>query len=226
MPRPRTDIQPRVLRSARARFVADGVEGASLRRIAKDAKTSIGMVYYYYPTKDALFLAVVEDVYARLLASLEEVLGARAPARERLTRAFERLGAASDDEIDIVRLVIREALGSSDRFRAVLDRFKVGHIAMMLRTVTEAIDAGELDGGRPAPLLTLIAFGIGGVPQIMRRVAGADLPLFPLPSSAELARASTDILFDGAGAKTDTRPSGGRSRTRGRPVTAKRKSAG
>ena len=35
MARPRTDIQPRIVRAARARFLAEGVDGASLRAIAR-----------------------------------------------------------------------------------------------------------------------------------------------------------------------------------------------
>jgi AcrR family transcriptional regulator len=216
MARPRTDIQPRILHAARARFLVDGVEGASLRRIAKDARTNIGMVFYYYPTKDELFLAVIEEVYAKLLSSLEHVLASDKPVRDRLAAAFERIGAATDEEIDIVRLVMREALVFSDRFRAVLARFKSGHIAMMFKTLSDAVESGELDDRYPVPLLMLSTFGIGGVPQLIRRVAGPALP-FPLPSSKALARTSIDILFDGAGQ---------RSRAQRKPVMRKRKPAG
>ena len=125
MARPRTDIQPRILHAARARFLAEGVEGASLRQIAKEARTSIGMVFYYYPTKDELFLAVVEEVYEKLLASLDQILSAKTPVRERLAQAFARLGEASDEELDVLRLVVREALlwraaGHSSRRRKEL----------------------------------------------------------------------------------------------------------
>ena len=92
MGRPRTDIQPRIVRAARARFLAEGVDGASLRTIAADAGTSVGMIFYYFPTKDDLFLAVVEEVYARLLDDLRRALSGDAPVRERLKRAFLRLG--------------------------------------------------------------------------------------------------------------------------------------
>lgn len=55
MARPRGDIEPRVLEAARKRFLEQGVDGASLRKIAEDAGTNIGMIYYYFPTKEALF---------------------------------------------------------------------------------------------------------------------------------------------------------------------------
>jgi AcrR family transcriptional regulator len=44
MARPASDIQKRIFVAARARFLSEGVDGASLRQIAKDAGTNIGMV--------------------------------------------------------------------------------------------------------------------------------------------------------------------------------------
>jgi AcrR family transcriptional regulator len=204
MARPRTDIQPRILHAARGRFLADGVEGASLRRIAKEARTSIGMVFYYYPTKDELFLAVVEQVYAKLLASLDEILSSNDPVRDRLAGAFERLGDTSSEELDVLRLVVREALLSSDRFRAVLERFRTGHVALLLRTLAEGLEKGEIAEGPPLPILLVATMGIGGLPQIIRRVAGENLP-FALPGARALARSSVEMLFEGIG-KPKSRP--------------------
>src|SRR6187455_1978641 len=113
MARPRTDIRPRILLAARERFRESGVDGASLRAIARDAKTSIGMIYYYFPTKDDLFFAVVEESYEKILADIEQVLSSAGTAEERLVRLSERIAEATDYEIETVRLVLREALQSS-----------------------------------------------------------------------------------------------------------------
>ena len=74
MARPRSDISERIRDAACERFLADGVDGASLRAIATKAKTSIGMVYYYYPSKEELFFAVVEETYSKLVADLGRAL--------------------------------------------------------------------------------------------------------------------------------------------------------
>src|SRR5580700_2287922 len=113
MARPRTDIQPRIVRAARARFLAEGVDGASLRTIASDAGTNVGMVFYYFPTKDDLFLAVVEEVYAKLLDDIGAALAGDDPVRDRLARVFARIGGSSDEKLQVVRLVVRESLLSS-----------------------------------------------------------------------------------------------------------------
>jgi AcrR family transcriptional regulator len=110
MARPRTDIAPRILEAARQRFRQHGVDGASLRAIAKDAKTSIGMVYYYYPTKDDLFFAVVESVYERFLEKLEKALAPTGTVEERLGRLYRQLSEVTDEEIEMLRLVVRDVL--------------------------------------------------------------------------------------------------------------------
>ena len=90
-------IGTRIVHAARRRFLLEGVDGASLRAIARDAKTSIGMIYYYYPAKDDLFLAVVEEIYLALLKDLESRLDRSRPVAERIRLLYERLGALSDD---------------------------------------------------------------------------------------------------------------------------------
>jgi AcrR family transcriptional regulator len=103
MARPASDISPRIVNAARERFLQDGVDGAALRQIARDAGTNIGMVYYYFKTKDDLFLAVVEDVYKVILADVTQVMSAAAPEEERLRQLYQRLARMSDVEFQVVR---------------------------------------------------------------------------------------------------------------------------
>src|SRR3954467_5674250 len=99
MARPKSDIEPRILAAARARFLSDGVDGASLRQIAADAGTSIGMVYYYFPNKDDLFLAVVEEVYEGVLALFEKALSHPSSVSERLGRLYEAVCKLDDQQL-------------------------------------------------------------------------------------------------------------------------------
>lgn len=227
MARPRSDIQPRLLHAARRRFLAEGVDGASLRDIARDAKTNVGMVVYYFPTKDALFLAVVEEVYAKLLADLTRALREPPDVRARLGAAFARLGAATEDELEIIRLVLREALlvPPSPRFARLLARFREGHLGVLLATIAEGVNDGELDGSVPLPLLMVTTFAMGGVPQIIRRVAREESPFSSLPSPEALAERSLALLFRGIGGRTtaEAPPTPKRRSTAQRKITAKKR---
>lgn len=199
MARPRSDIQERIVAAARKRFRAHGVEGASLREIARDAATNVGMIVYYFPTKDDLFLAVVEEVYAGVVRDLSAILGVEGSARERLRGAFVRLGQASDLELEVIQLVVREALSSSTRLRRILARFMRGHVPLLVATITDGVRRGELDSTIPVPFILIAAIGLGALPQIARRALG-NLPLFArLPDAAELAELSVRMLFRAVG---------------------------
>lgn len=194
MARPRSGIKPRIVEAARARFLAEGVDGASLRAIARDAGTNIGMIVYYFSTKDDLFLSVVEEAYAGIVDDMAHLLGAPGPALPRLRRAFRRLGNASELEIEVIRLMAREALSSSARLRRLLARFMHGHIPLVMAAISDGIRNGELDGTVPAPLIFLAVVGLGPLPQLVRRAARS-LPLFAsLPDADHLADLSIGLL--------------------------------
>jgi AcrR family transcriptional regulator len=205
MARPRSDIRVRIVHAARARFLAEGVDGASLRTIARDADTNVGMVFYYFPNKDDLFLAVVEEVYSQLLADLGQALDGGGPVRTRLARVFIRIGEASNDELEVVRLVVREVLLSSERFQRVFARMQRGHVKLLLEALGEGVAEGEIDAGVPPPLLLLSTLAMGAMPQFVRRAAGHAAPFKALPPPPALAELSAELLFRAIGARDKPR---------------------
>ncbi len=197
MARPRTDIAPRILAAARARFLAHGVDGASLRDIARDAKTSIGMVYYYFPTKDALFMAVVEEVYTRLLAAMAATLGGVEPLAERIQRLYQRHAAASDEEITVLQIVIREMLSSSGRRKLLLDRFFKGHIPVLMGAVVAGMASGEIAPGQHPSVVAISTLLLAVMPQVIHRLASPHVPAGFLPSAREFAAGFAAVTLEG-----------------------------
>jgi AcrR family transcriptional regulator len=206
MARPRSDIEPRIVHAARKRFLADGVDGASLRRIGRDAGTSIGMIYYYFPTKDDLFLAVVEEIYGKVLAEWEDMLSAGGSFDERIRGVYQRIGSMSDEELEVFRLVVREALVSSSRLDRLVERFKRGHIALMLQAVLSGLSDGELDQSIHPAVLVMSTFALGVAPQIIRRVAAERLDWIGLPRGEAFAEQLVRVLLGGIGAKSAEPP--------------------
>lgn len=205
MARPRSDIKRRIVDAARTRFLAEGVDGASLRDIARAARTSIGMVYYYFEAKDDLFLAVVEDVYAVVLADLLTILDPSLPVPERILRLYTRIGAVTEEEISVLRLVLREALISSVRLERMVERFQRGHLPLMVQIVVDGLADGTFDSSVHPIVVFLAMMGLGGPGQLMRRVAASRSPFPNVPGGAELSRQMLGVLLRGLGGK----PQGG-----------------
>lgn len=207
MPRPKSDIQPRLLEAAAQRFIEEGVDGASLRAIARDAGTNIGMLYYYFPTKDALFQAVVEQAYQVILRDLEVALAPGRSTKERVQGLFVRIAALSDDELRIVRIILREALVFSPRLEALVQRFSRGHVGLIIAALQDGLRAGEIDPSLPMPVLLVAVGTLAGVPQIALRVARERLPWSAsfLPSPEAMAALCFKVLMRGIAPDGDPR---------------------
>jgi AcrR family transcriptional regulator len=56
----------RIQRAARTEFMRHGYSGARVERISRAARSSDRMLYYYFESKEKLYLAVLEGVYTEL----------------------------------------------------------------------------------------------------------------------------------------------------------------
>jgi AcrR family transcriptional regulator len=59
----------RILKAARTEFMRHGYSGARIGRISRAARSSDRMIYYYFGSKEALYIAVLEGVYTGLGAA-------------------------------------------------------------------------------------------------------------------------------------------------------------
>jgi AcrR family transcriptional regulator len=203
MGRPRSDLAPRIVEAARERFLHQGVDGASLREIAREAGTSIGMVYYYFPTKDDLLLAVIEEVYGTFSEDLVLALEPDAPVEERIRRFYARVAAMSDREFTIVRIVLREALVSSERLKKVFARFTAegGHVPAVATLLLDGMQSGVVRSDAHPLVALAVTVAVGFMPVLARRLAQSALPDLELPGADELAANLTRVLLQGIGAQ-------------------------
>jgi len=200
--RPKSDLSPKIVEAARRRFLRDGVEGASLRGIAQDAGTNIGMVYYYFKSKDELFSAVVEDVYVVLLDEITRALSASdVPPEQRLLRIFTRAAAFDEREMEVARLIVRETLVSSERLSRVAKRFERGHVPLMLQVMLQGAEQGRFDPSLHPAVLLVATATLAMFPQMLHHVvSAAGLPFAPfLPSRPQVADALGQVLLFGIG---------------------------
>lgn len=92
-------------------FMEHGFEGASTNEIAKRANCSKTTLYCRFPTKQALFIAVLERRTEAMFKELEAALPDDAPLEETLMEFGSRVLriALSDEKIQLQRVVSMEA---------------------------------------------------------------------------------------------------------------------
>ena len=97
-----------ILEVATAEFAAKGLSGARIDEIASITKTSKRMIYYYFDSKEGLYIAVLEEAYRRI-RQIEQQLHLEDLAPEEALRKL--VGFTVDyqwNNPDFVRLVMNE----------------------------------------------------------------------------------------------------------------------
>jgi AcrR family transcriptional regulator len=178
-------LREHILDTAKLAFLEDGFERTSMDAIAARAETSKRSLYAHFPTKDALFLAVVERVRALFGARMRtpaEYSGSPEDAVVRYCGRFLQLVRWSS-----VARMLRLGIAEADR----LPELAAGLYDVLFGTTAEDLAAhlaaawGLTTGEAEAVANELI--GLVLHPTLPRLLFGIDAPVDELPDEADLA---------------------------------------
>ena len=135
-----------ILEAGVREFSREGVAGARTDAIARAAKVNKALLYYYFKDKEALYGAVLDQVFGGLIACVGEVLSRDLPPREKIM-------AYAGAHFDYVtshplypRIVQGEMMGAG-RGRAIhLERIVKKYLRPLFGRVTEVLRQGQASG--------------------------------------------------------------------------------
>ncbi|MEJ5022692.1 TetR/AcrR family transcriptional regulator [Ochrobactrum vermis] len=133
-----------ILDIAAREFVASGFSGARVDEIAAQTRTSKRMIYYYFGSKDGLYLAVLERAYGKI-RTLESSLSLDDQDPESAMRSLVESTFDHDDaNPDFVRLVAVENIHRAEHMERsdVLSRQNV----TILETIEKILERGREQG--------------------------------------------------------------------------------
>jgi AcrR family transcriptional regulator len=87
-----------ILAAALEEFARHGYDGASMRRIGGAAGVTRTVLYDHFPSKRALFAALLQETHRTLLSHLRETITAEAPMEERIGATFDAYLAFAENE--------------------------------------------------------------------------------------------------------------------------------
>src|SRR5690606_33107187 len=88
-PRDADRSQQIILEAALSEFARHGLAGARMDRIAERAEVNKRLIYYYFKSKDELFLAVLEDAYTRIRTAEQQLRLNDMPPAQAIRRLTE-----------------------------------------------------------------------------------------------------------------------------------------
>ncbi len=198
-----------ILQAAVREFAQEGIAGARTDAIARAAKVNKALLYYYFTDKEALYGAVLDQVFGGLIAHVGTVLTRDLPPREKII-------AYAGAHFDYVashplypRIVQGEMMGAGRGSRHHLQRIVKQYFRPLFGRVAEVLKAGRATGEfRPVDplhfvpsMIAVIVFYFTSAPA-MRVMTGKD------PLSPERVAARRAAVLDFISAALFQRPSG------------------
>jgi TetR/AcrR family transcriptional repressor of nem operon len=163
-----SDARERLLESCQALMHEKGYTAVGVGEVCSRAGVNKGSFYYFFPSKQELALAVIDEFGAASSDQLSQVLESEAPPLERLERFFDASYRAHRESRETCGKLLGCPIGNlalemgsqnevlRERLRGVLD----GQIDRFAAVLQEAIDRGDLPRqvarGTAASLMALI----------------------------------------------------------------------
>lgn len=133
-----------IIEVATREFAAKGLSGARIDEIAARTKTSKRMIYYYFESKEGLYLAVLEEAYRRIRRIEGELDLDHLPPLEAIA---ELVGFTFDYQTghpDFIRLVVIENIheGAHIKRSKVIQKLNVTAINALRRIIARGQKEG------------------------------------------------------------------------------------
>jgi AcrR family transcriptional regulator len=142
----------RILDAGMAVFSRKGYRDAAVDDIAAASETSKGGVYFHFPNKQAIFLALLEQMGALLISKVEEAMVAAPDPVARGDAALITVLQTFSNHRSLARLFLVEAMGAGREFNDAMMVLHGRFTMLIKRHLDDAVSQGLIN-----PLDTEIA---------------------------------------------------------------------
>ena len=164
--RTRPETRERLLEAATEVFAEKGYYAAAVDDIVQVSRTSKGSFYNFFPSKQEIFLALVDRLADRLVSRIEQEIEAQTGALRKVDAALK---AALDDlskHRRIARILFIEAVGLGHAFNEKLFEIHSKFAGLIERYLKKAVEEGDI----PAVDTQLAAFAwFGAINEVVVR---------------------------------------------------------
>jgi AcrR family transcriptional regulator len=171
-------------------FAAHGYEGTSIEAVLAESGASRGSLYHHFAGKEALFLAVLEDVGTMVTAQVTAAIeGAGDPVAELRAGLMTWIRLAGDPVIRQVMLIDAPTVLGWERWRELDEQGPLGFIRAAL---AYAAGQGAID---PAQVDTFAHIVLAAANEVTMMIARADDPAAALSAEESAFTGFLDRLL-------------------------------
>src|ERR1700737_3319604 len=163
----------RILDAATRVLATKGYHGTLVDEIAAEAETSKGGVYFHFPNKQAIFLALFDRLSAMLRERIETAVAGQADPIARAEAALEVVLYTFAGHRRLARLFMVEALGSGPEFNARMIQIRAAFADLIRGHLDEAVAAGAMP---PLDTATAASAWFGAINEVVIHWAVAEHP--------------------------------------------------
>jgi TetR/AcrR family transcriptional regulator len=143
-----------ILDAAMREFALEGVAGARTEEIARAAGVNKALLYYYFKDKEALFGAVMDQVFSALTASIDAALESGLPPRQRflayLEAHFDFVASSPMRPKLFHREMMRSGRNGSPHLKRIVEKFFRPTFSKLAELIEEGVEAGDFRPVDPA----------------------------------------------------------------------------
>lgn len=133
-----------ILATATQEFAANGLAGGRVDAIAERTKTSKRMIYYYFGSKQGLYLAVLERAYLEARTFEGQLNLPALPPAEALCTLIHHTFDHDESRPDFVRLVLNENIHRAAHLK---QSPVIGEVNIpIIRTLADIVRRGQAEG--------------------------------------------------------------------------------
>ncbi len=134
----------RLLDAALAVFTEHGYSETAVDQVARASDTSKGGLYFHFPSKQALFLALLDESSEALLRRVDEAMARETEPLARGEAALREVLTAFGEHRLLARLLLVEAVGAGKEFNARLQAMHASFAALIAGCLDDAIAQGQV----------------------------------------------------------------------------------
>jgi TetR/AcrR family transcriptional regulator len=149
-PAPPSDTRRRILDAAAVEFAARGFAATTVDRIARRARVNKAMIYYHFPSKRALYTAIIRDHFAPIVEKLAAIKADPAPPPRQLDRLIETFVTSIDASKPFLPLFLREIADGAVHLGADELALMSGVFSIVRGVIAEGSEQGVFQAVHPA----------------------------------------------------------------------------